>query len=137
MLYSLHAHVQVVTYKWLAREYTLPAATAKRLLATFAEAHSGKVSVTYLLSGYQPLHTSENGQSSSKTGEGGNSIAAGRGARLSSLTACDLPNTMRTTLGLDVYMFFQTAAAGCSRKQFLLRCRYCPQSVTCMHPFLQ
>lgn len=101
VFHCLHARVQVVTYKWLAREYKLPAATAKRLLSKFAEAHSGKVSVTYLLSGYQPLQTAENDQSSSKAGEGGDGIAVGHSACHCSLTFRD-STTERTTLGLHL-----------------------------------
>ena len=43
---------QAVSYKWLARERSLPANLAKQLLFAFAEAHRGKVAATYLLAGW-------------------------------------------------------------------------------------
>ena len=43
--------VQLVSFKWLARHYGIPAATAKQHLARFAQAHSQQVKVTYLLAG--------------------------------------------------------------------------------------
>ena len=46
------AYLQAVSYKWLARERSLPANLAKQLLFAFAEAHRGKVAATYLLAGW-------------------------------------------------------------------------------------
>lgn len=43
---------QAVSYKWLARERSLPVNLAKQLLFAFAEAHRGKVAATYLLAGW-------------------------------------------------------------------------------------
>lgn len=54
--------LQVVTYKWLAREYMLSAAAAQKLLSTFADAHKGKVSVTYMLSGFRTSHPPDDGE---------------------------------------------------------------------------
>ena len=42
----------MVTYKWLARHFSLSAALAKQLLFAFAEAHRAKADITYLLSGW-------------------------------------------------------------------------------------
>ena len=42
----------MVTYKWLARHFSLSAALAKQLLFAFAEAHRSKADITYLLSGW-------------------------------------------------------------------------------------
>ena len=41
-----------MSYKWLARERSLPVNLAKQLLFAFAEAHRGKVAATYLLAGW-------------------------------------------------------------------------------------
>lgn len=46
------ARLQVVTYKWLARHFGLPASLAKQLLFAFVEAHRGKAAATYFLSGW-------------------------------------------------------------------------------------
>lgn len=50
--HTTSAVLQAVSYKWLARERSLPANLAKQLLFAFAEAHRGKVAATYLLAGW-------------------------------------------------------------------------------------
>lgn len=44
--------MQAVTYKWLARHFSLPANHAKRLLFEFAEKYRNKVASTYLVAGW-------------------------------------------------------------------------------------
>ena len=53
--------MQVVSFKWLARQFSIPANVAKKILSEFLEKHQGKVSATYLISGWtkgpEPEHT--------------------------------------------------------------------------------
>lgn len=55
--------LQVISFKWLARHFSIPADAAKRLLFEFTEGHKDKISATYLISGWtkasQPQHTVE------------------------------------------------------------------------------
>lgn len=44
--------LKVVSYKWLARQYSLPANYAKQLLFKFVEQQAGKAKAVYLVSGY-------------------------------------------------------------------------------------
>ena len=46
--------VQIVSFKWLARDYGISATAAKQHLQTFAKQHSKTVRVTYLLAGLTP-----------------------------------------------------------------------------------
>ncbi|KDD72771.1 hypothetical protein H632_c2919p0, partial [Helicosporidium sp. ATCC 50920] len=50
---------QVVTYKWLGRQYGIPYDMSKRLLYEFMTLHCQKVSATYLLSGWTPPPSSQ------------------------------------------------------------------------------
>ena len=43
---------QVVSFKWLAYHFEVPASLAKQILFTFLEQHSKEVSATYLLAGW-------------------------------------------------------------------------------------
>ena len=43
--------LKVVSYKWLARQYSLPSNYAKQLLFKFAEQQGSKVRTVYLVSG--------------------------------------------------------------------------------------
>ncbi len=43
---------QVVSYRWLARHFNVPANLSKRVLAQYAEQHKGRVKTTYLVSGW-------------------------------------------------------------------------------------
>ena len=45
-------HPQVVSYRWLARHFNVPANLSKRVLAQYAEQHKGRVKTTYLVSGW-------------------------------------------------------------------------------------
>lgn len=53
--------LQVVSFKWLARHFSVPANTAKKVLSEFLEKNQGKVSATYLISGWtkgpEPEHS--------------------------------------------------------------------------------
>ena len=53
--------LQAISYKWLARHFSVPANDAKRLLFEFAEKHRNKVASTYLVAGWtegaNPHHT--------------------------------------------------------------------------------
>jgi hypothetical protein len=53
--------LQVVSFKWLARQFSIPANAAKRILLEFVESNHDKVSATYLISGWtkscEPQHT--------------------------------------------------------------------------------
>ncbi|KAF5842075.1 hypothetical protein DUNSADRAFT_9334 [Dunaliella salina] len=44
--------LQVVSYKWLARQYQINANLAKRMLASIADSLKDKVATTYLVSGW-------------------------------------------------------------------------------------
>lgn len=44
--------LKVVSYKWLARQYSVPANYAKQLLFKFAEQQGSKVKAVYLVSGH-------------------------------------------------------------------------------------
>ncbi|CAL8470151.1 g9693 [Coccomyxa elongata] len=44
--------LKVVSFKWLARQFSVPANTAKKVLSEFLEKNQGKVSATYLISGW-------------------------------------------------------------------------------------
>jgi len=44
--------LQAISFKWLARHFSVPANDAKRLLFEFAEKHRGRVSSTYLIAGW-------------------------------------------------------------------------------------
>jgi DNA polymerase subunit Cdc27 len=43
----------MVSYKWVARQYDIPANYAKQLLFKLAESQRGKMQATYLLAGWQ------------------------------------------------------------------------------------
>ncbi|BDA44170.1 probable DNA polymerase delta subunit 3 at N-terminal half [Coccomyxa sp. Obi] len=53
--------LKVVSFKWLARHFSVPANTAKKVLSEFLEKNQGKVSATYLISGWtkgpEPEHS--------------------------------------------------------------------------------
>jgi hypothetical protein len=54
LLQNLQDHVQehkAVTYKWFAREYSLPANYAKQLLFRFVEEQGSKIRAVYAVSG--------------------------------------------------------------------------------------
>lgn len=54
LLQNLSLHVQEnkpVTYKWLAREYSLPSNYAKQLLFRYVQEHGSSVSAMYAVSG--------------------------------------------------------------------------------------
>ena len=44
--------LQAISYKWLARHFSVPANDAKRHLFEFAEKHRNKVASTYLVAGW-------------------------------------------------------------------------------------
>lgn len=77
----INDQLQVVTYKWLAREFKLSAAIAQQRLSTFADVHAGKVSITYMLSGYQRLRPLDGDQSGSGNGGGGDNCTTQCGGR--------------------------------------------------------
>lgn len=55
MLQNLSDHIQehkAVTYKWFAREYSLPANYAKQLLFRFAEEQGSRIRAVYAVSGF-------------------------------------------------------------------------------------
>jgi hypothetical protein len=55
LLQNLSEHIQehkAVTYKWFAREYSLPANYAKQLLFRFVEEQGSKIWAVYAVSGF-------------------------------------------------------------------------------------
>lgn len=44
--------LKIVSYKWLARQYSIPSNYAKQILFKFTEAEGSKVKAVYLVSGY-------------------------------------------------------------------------------------
>lgn len=61
IIVSVIYRLQVVSFKWLARQFSVPANTAKKVLSEFLEKNQGKVSATYLISGWtkgpEPEHS--------------------------------------------------------------------------------
>lgn len=55
LLQNLSEHIQehkAVTYKWFAREYSLPANYAKQLLFRFVKEQGSKIRAVYAVSGF-------------------------------------------------------------------------------------
>jgi hypothetical protein len=50
---TLSIHSQSVSYKWLAREFSLPATLAKQLLFVYLEEAAGGAAATYLVAGWE------------------------------------------------------------------------------------
>jgi hypothetical protein len=48
----VHDELKIVSYKWLARQYSIPSNFAKQILFKFAEGEGAKVKAVYLVSGY-------------------------------------------------------------------------------------
>jgi hypothetical protein len=48
----VHDELKIVSYKWLARQYSVPSNFAKQILFKFVEGEGAKVKAVYLVSGY-------------------------------------------------------------------------------------